>query len=82
MKPKINDGGSAFPVSGRDGESTPFDIPGMTLRDYFAGKAMAAAISTPRLIIHKGEAAIRESTISSAAYSQADAMIKVREQNG
>lgn len=37
---KVNDGGPAFPVNGPNG-----DHPGMTLRDYFAAKAMQAMLS-------------------------------------
>jgi len=36
---KVNDCGPAFPVNGPNG-----DHPGMTLRDYFAAKAMQAII--------------------------------------
>ena len=52
-----------------------------TLRDQLAGQAMAAMISTPRVVKHQGEAAVSESMISKAAYSQADAMMKEREVN-
>lgn len=37
---KVNDCGPAFPVNGPNG-----DHPGMTLRDYFAAKAMQAMLS-------------------------------------
>ena len=47
---------------------------GMTLRDYFAGQAMAAIITsvycTPETIYTE---------VSSRAYAQADAMLKARE---
>lgn len=46
-----NDGGPAFPVNGPNG-----DFPGMSLRDWFAGQALAGIISrlgvlsyTPRI---------------------------------
>lgn len=39
-----NDGGSAFPNNGSNYEEKYSD-PGMTLRDYFAAKAMQAMIN-------------------------------------
>jgi len=62
----INDGGPAFPRTGADGHTSPQS--GMTLRDYFAGKAIEA-------LIVRGwglEAA------SGKAYEIADAMLKAR----
>ena len=64
----INDGGPAFPAD--------FQLysTGMTLRDYFAGQAMAAIITsvycTPETIYME---------VSSRAYAQADAMLKARD---
>ena len=61
-------GGPAFPAD--------FQLysTGMTLRDYFAGQAMAAIITsvycTPETIYTE---------VSSRAYAQADAMLKARE---
>lgn len=43
----INDGGPAFPVSGPNG-----DHPGMSLRDWFAGQAMAAMVASYRMTTH------------------------------
>lgn len=59
-----NSGGFAFPQP----SSAIFDRPGMTLRDYFAAKAMQS------LINHRAvnDAMVRE------AYEVADAMIKER----
>lgn len=73
-------GGPAFPISTVRYE----DGLGMTLRDYFAAKAMQAWVSvTTKTYIHRGEhqiemAEIKE--IAEAAYRQADAMLKAREQ--
>ena len=74
----INDGGPAFPrtVTINDGIDgfTERKNNGMTLRDYFAGQAMAAIITsvycTPETIYTE---------VSSRAYAQADAMLKARE---
>lgn len=47
---------------------------GMTLRDYFAAKALQA------LLINDKDAAASDSLISKGAYEMADAMMKAREQ--
>jgi hypothetical protein len=59
----INDGGPAFPRTGWPNET------GMTLRDYFAAKAMQALAQK---YSHEGD-------ISRNAYKIADAMLKARE---
>jgi len=72
-----NTGGPAFPRDGR----TPF-LPqdGMTLRDHYAGQAMAALISgalasrDAKLVERFG----RVGTAAEVAYEYADAMIKER----
>jgi hypothetical protein len=75
MAEKINDGGPAFPgarheqVRQHDGSQTWADViyPGMSLRDWFAGQALASFVpDTPQ---NKAE----------AAYAIADAMLKARE---
>jgi hypothetical protein len=60
----INDGGPAFPS-----EYTLPENQGMTLRDYFAAKAMQALAQK---YSHEGD-------ISRNAYKIADAMLKARE---
>jgi hypothetical protein len=63
-----NTGGPAFPVAYGGGR-----IEGMTLRDYFAAKAMQAIIGDPKS---------KESTpsfVSEWAWKHADAMLKARE---
>jgi hypothetical protein len=57
----------AFPISGSQYSHTY----GMTLRDYFAAKAMQALIDNDGLF----------SEIPTQAYALADAMLKAREQN-
>jgi hypothetical protein len=61
------DGGPAFPTA--NGGSVD---DGMTLRDYFAAKAMAAQIQ------HAGCDNIGEEKLSEWAYVMADAMLKER----
>ena len=48
------------------------DLTGMTLRDYFAAKAMQGLISIADLDMHQDDYA-------RLAYQQADAMLKARE---
>lgn len=71
-----NTGGSAFPICVL-GETLKGQE-GMTLRDYFAAKAMQAAISGH--IAHYGHDDYFYSvkTIASYSYEMADAMLKAR----
>jgi hypothetical protein len=65
-----NTGGPAFPSTHPHGQDE-----GMTLRDYFAAKAMQgilAATLTPNTVWSQDEAA-------ETAYNVADAMLKARE---
>ena len=63
-----NTGGPAFP------NVTPTRIyaEGMTLRDYFAAKAMQAILSNPE---YTGE----DSGLAAQSYNVADAMLKARD---
>ena len=78
-------GGPAFPgrymawvIKVDDNENGTYEYemvngPGMTLRDYFAAKAMAATISScPHM---------QDNQIAHMAYETADAMIAAREGN-
>jgi hypothetical protein len=74
-----NTGGPAFPVSALvynddDGDPTTIIQDGMTLRDYFAAKAMQAIVSNDATFSTKyvGLAA-------KDAYVYADAMLKARQ---
>jgi len=69
-----NTGGPAFPHI--DSGCGRFEE-GMTLRDYFAAKAMQGMLSNPKLqeqILAAGQSWIEES-----AWAVADAMLKARE---
>lgn len=60
-------GGPAFPI-----QSAPFaQMPGMTLRDYFAARAMASLIIEPRTLMGEVPLSVR-------AYEIADAMLYAR----
>ena len=71
---KINDGGPAFPVGSGDMR----DPVGMTLRDYFASRAMQAWLSGHGA--HYGhENFWALDAIAQSSYEMADAMIAARE---
>lgn len=66
-------GGPAFPELGNVGYNSDWqNEPGMTLRDYFAAKAMQSVT----LSIEPNE----QKLIATAAYQMADAMLKAREE--
>jgi hypothetical protein len=67
-----NTGGPAFPYEERDYSGNPSkDHFGMTLRDYFAAKAMQAVIA-------RGDDTNRPG-MAEWSYAMADAMLKARE---
>lgn len=59
-----NDGGAAFPVM--------YVSEGMTLRDYFAGQALAGALADPNFNMPPAQ-------LAELAYMEADAMLAARE---
>ncbi|EML6314496.1 hypothetical protein [Pseudomonas aeruginosa] len=75
-------GGPAFPVPLNPGEPyqghSPFD--GMTLRDYFAAKAVQAWISTYG-VSHPATNSTCD-TVAKQAYQVADAMLEARKEGG
>lgn len=85
MNQKPNDGGPAFPVTS-DNYADKWCSDGMTLRDYFAAKAMPLALADYRL---QAKSPSNEplpswdhrhclSVVASKAYEFADAMIEAR----
>ena len=70
----INTGGPAFPNEGFNGWGKPQE--GMTLRDYFAAKAMQGFAA--RDVFDNGLATPYQR--AKLAYIEADAMLKAREQ--
>lgn len=72
MVDKINDGGSAFPAAGQVGPEHYGFEPGMTLRDWFAGQALAGLLAA--CPTDGGERGIAHD-----AYLYADAMLAARE---
>lgn len=72
----ISNGGPAFPVLKLHLNGYMEQVaPGMTLRDYFAAKAMQALIGT-RNADYQGEEG--PAIVSDDAYLMADAMLKAR----
>lgn len=68
-----NDGGPAFPELGNVGHNSDWQSEsGMTLRDYFAAKAMQGELSS-------GDASHSVENIASRSYAIADAMLRARE---
>jgi hypothetical protein len=73
------DGGPAFPRVGEGFGNPRYDAPGMTLRDWFAGQAMAAALGA-FLSDPKGQPDARnKDIIAASSYAIADAMLAARE---
>lgn len=75
-----NTGGPAYPTSNYNAiapMSTGYSE-GMTLRDYFAAKAMQGLIASAN---HKGLYAPPDNELASAAFQLADAMLKARSQS-
>jgi len=75
----INDGGPAFPSEVWDSEGCPQHTQGMSLRDYFAAKAMQAFVTG---LLSDGEPVIKsdDKDIARRAYEIADAMLDARKE--
>jgi hypothetical protein len=72
-----NTGGPAFPVpSELCQDLTVYEQRGLTMRDYFAAKAMQGFAST----LIDTALPIRFEVLAQDAYAMADAMLKAREQ--
>lgn len=75
-----NNGGPAFPTPSGWNQNGSWlagqsEFEGMTLRDYFAAKAMQAMLSSPNCPVQ-----VEETELASQAYMAADAMLKARAQ--
>ena len=73
----INDGGPAFPLQSIGPEFAP-GYAGMTLRDYFAAKAMAGFMANTRFFEDVG--GTDSSRTARLAYLTADAMLAARKE--
>jgi len=65
----------AFPNEGFNGWGEPFQ--GMTLRDYFAAKAMQAMLTKDTLML-LGNRGVTMLEVADRAYEMADAMMEAR----
>ena len=81
---KINDGGPAFPIPLTDEQEQRWNqspglgsANGMTLRDYFAAKAMQGAIGA--LITGAPADSTADAKLAKASYAIADAMLTARD---
>lgn len=81
MSNKINDGGPAFPhlrMHISDNTYIPIAEGGMSLRDWFAGQALAGMIAKlPDIPLHDDDALFY---IAKRSLMQADAMLEAREE--
>lgn len=66
----MENGGSAFPIIDTSGW-VKLEDPGMTLRDYFASKAMQGLLADPNMTCSVD-------SIAEQAYKYADAMLKAK----
>ena len=66
----INNGGQAFPVHDANTLHTEF---GMTLRDYFAAKAMSGWLAS-----YRSDISVKSDGLARFSYEIADAMIAAR----
>ena len=85
MKPNTPDGGDAFPRVQQDSDADwrgpVYSSGGMSLRDWFAGQALAGLLAAYGSHAKKdSDGALRISvTVTKAAYDAADAMLSERE---
>lgn len=88
----INDGGPAFPCMERGGNGLDLTHAGMSLRDYFAAKAMHALVVEPpwehgsTASVHKWSEGFTGNNpldrFAFASYAMADAMLAARQKGG
>lgn len=72
-------GGQAFPMLGNVGYNSDWQLEeGMTLRDYFAAKAMAGTFSSGFIFSIGTDHEEEMISMASAFYAMADAMIAIR----
>jgi hypothetical protein len=77
MSTPINDGGPAFPVQSIYSEDHGTNSRGMTLRDYFAGQALANV--DVRIPMSDDDDTPSPRAIANYMYAMADAMLAARE---
>jgi hypothetical protein len=78
MSASINDGGPAFPCESygiKNGKETTVPAQGMTVRDYFAGQALAGILMNHTT----AKFGLTEISVACYAYKFADAMLAAKE---
>ena len=78
------DGGPAFPVSSYvNSEGQTFDsaVQGMTLRDYFAAKALQGLLASPKELKTDDLGQLTSSHIAEMAWDISDAMLEERDKH-
>lgn len=81
----IKNGGPAFPQSGvctpeiNSWDSDDFGGRGISMRDYFAAKAMQSALLTSKPENPLGRRDIYAQSVAEISYEMADAMLRARE---
>ena len=71
-------GGPAFPSEGEGHGNPKYHSPGMTLRDWFAGQALAGITANSYTPWTPDAADISDETLAKSAYDLADAMLAAR----
>ena len=71
----LSDGGPAFPLHNHGAQTLGMHLSGMTLRDYFAAKAMQGIMNGRYPIMYEPDA---QHKVAEGAYIQADAMLAAR----
>jgi hypothetical protein len=69
----------AFPLHNHGTQTLGMHFTGMTLRDYFAARAMQGQLSILENVIALSREQIKLEDVCIAAYEVADAMMKARE---
>ena len=72
----INDGGPAFPILERGANGLELTNPGMSLRDHFAGLALAGLLADLPKTLYGLD---WKENVSRESYALADEMLKARE---
>jgi len=73
-----NTGGPAFPTEVWDNVGVPHHTEGMTLRDYFAAKAMQSTLADNAYVERTETASEWLAMVAKASYEMADAMLEAR----
>ena len=79
MSAPIDDGGPAFPMQVKLANGTD-NYRGMSLRDWFAGQAMAGILFISNSVKNESKQPA-EKLIATTAYLMADAMLAARKEN-